>query len=143
MNDPNKSQTEPPVTTPAEVMDLIDGASGEVAEVSKEMQPLREIILDKDTSLEERLEAYEDIIDSQVGDTALMRARNIEREVGIRQIFLKFEGSNPSGTQNRLRARQSFSITAINKLNKFNCPLSFLIFVCLVCFVVNLTITSF
>jgi threonine synthase len=99
MNDPNKSQTELPVTTPAEVMDLIDGASGEVAEVSKEMQPLREIILDKDSSLEERLEAYEDIIDSQVGDTALMRARNIEREVGIRQIFLKFEGSNPSGTQ--------------------------------------------
>jgi len=87
-----------PVTT-AEILELIDGASGEVHEVSKDMQPLREIILDTASSKEERLEAYEDIIDSQVGDTTLMRARNIEREVGIRQLFLKFEGGNPSGTQ--------------------------------------------
>jgi threonine synthase len=28
-----------------------------------------------------------------------VRARNIEREVGLRQIYLKFEGSNPTGTQ--------------------------------------------
>jgi threonine synthase len=82
-----------------QVMELIDGASGEVREVSKELQPQREIILDTSSTLEERLETYEDIIDSQVGDTTLMRARNIEREVGIRQLFLKFEGSNPSGTQ--------------------------------------------
>jgi threonine synthase len=82
-----------------EVMELIDGASGTVQEVSKELQPHREIILDTSSTLEERLETYEDIIDSQVGDTTLMRARNIEREVGIRQLFLKFEGSNPSGTQ--------------------------------------------
>ena len=80
-------------------LELIDGASGEVTEVSQELQPQREIILDKESSLKERLEAYEDIIDSQVGDTSLIRARNIEREVGFRQIFLKFEGSNPSGTQ--------------------------------------------
>jgi cysteine synthase len=45
------------------------------------------------------LEAYEDIIDSQVGDTHMVRARNLEREIGLRQIFLKFEGGNPSGTQ--------------------------------------------
>jgi threonine synthase len=99
MNNLNNKEDESLVINPEEVLDLIDGATGEVAEVSREMQPLREIILDKDSSLEERLEAYEDIIDSQVGDTTLMRARNIEREVGIRQIFLKFEGSNPSGTQ--------------------------------------------
>lgn len=82
-----------------EFMELIDGASGEVQEVSKVLQPQREIILDSSSTLEERLETYEDIIDSQVGDTTLMRARNVEREVGIRQLFLKFEGSNPSGTQ--------------------------------------------
>lgn len=87
-----------PVTT-AQILELIDGAAGEVQAVSKDLQPLREIILDTASSLEERLEAYEDIIDSQVGDTTLMRARNIEREVGIRQLFLKFEGGNPSGTQ--------------------------------------------
>jgi threonine synthase len=84
---------------PDGVMELIDGATGEVAAVSRELQPLRDFIRDKSVSLEERLETYEDIIDSQVGDTTLMRARNIEREVGIRQIFLKFEGGNPSGTQ--------------------------------------------
>jgi len=82
-----------------EVMELIDGASGEVVEVARELEPQREIILDRESSLSERLEAYEDIIDSEVGDTTLLRARNIEREVGIRQLFLKFEGSNPSGTQ--------------------------------------------
>jgi len=99
MNDLNNKEEISLAINPEDVMDLIDGATGEVAEVSKEMQPLREIILDEESSLEERLEAYEDIIDSQVGDTTLMRARNIEREVGIHQIFLKFEGSNPSGTQ--------------------------------------------
>jgi threonine synthase len=29
----------------------------------------------------------------------MVRARNIEREVGLRQLYLKFEGGNPSGTQ--------------------------------------------
>ncbi len=81
------------------VQDLIDGASGELHQISKDIQSQRDIIMDATSSPAERLEAYEDIIDSQVGDTTLMRARNIEREVGIRQIFLKFEGSNPSGTQ--------------------------------------------
>jgi threonine synthase len=59
----------------------------------------REITADPNRTLEERLEAYEDIIDSEVGDTAFIRARNIERETGLRQIFLKFEGGNPTGTQ--------------------------------------------
>src|SRR5690606_4936145 len=49
--------------------------------------------------IDTRLEAFEDIIDSEVGDTILWRAKNIERELGIRQIWLKFEGSNPTGTQ--------------------------------------------
>ena len=45
------------------------------------------------------MEAFEDIIDSEIGDTNVTRARNIEREFGIRQIFLKFEGTTPTGTQ--------------------------------------------
>jgi len=56
-------------------------------------------LLDKSNSLEERLEAFEFISDSEVGDTPLIRARNVERELGIRQVFLKFEGGNPTGTQ--------------------------------------------
>jgi threonine synthase len=49
--------------------------------------------------LDYRLEAFEDIFDSEVGDTSLSRARNIEREIGLRQVYLKFDGSNPTGTQ--------------------------------------------
>lgn len=64
-------------------------------ELSEQYQRL----LDKSNSLEERLEAFEFISDSEVGDTPLIRARNVERELGIRQIYLKFEGGNPTGTQ--------------------------------------------
>ena len=38
-------------------------------------------------------------MESQVGDTMFIRARNIERELGFGQLWLKFEGDNPSGTQ--------------------------------------------
>lgn len=58
-----------------------------------------QLLLDKSSSLEERLEAFDFISDSEVGDTPLIRARNMERELGIRQIYLKFEGGNPTGTQ--------------------------------------------
>lgn len=81
------------------VLELIDGARGEISEISRLVEDQKRIAADKTYPLEERLEAYEDILDSEVGDTALVRARNIEREVGLRQIYLKFEGSNPSGTQ--------------------------------------------
>jgi threonine synthase len=79
--------------------DLMDGATGESLQVIRELDEQRKISADADTPIDERLEAYEDIFDSQVGDTSLVRARNIEREVGLRQIFLKFEGGNPTGTQ--------------------------------------------
>jgi threonine synthase len=99
MDDFEKSLMNGDDETSGNVMHLIDGASGEINAVSKELESQKEIILNDDSSLEERLEAYEDMIDSQVGDTTLIRARNIEREVGFRQIYLKFEGGNPSGTQ--------------------------------------------
>jgi threonine synthase len=78
---------------------LIDGANGETIAVVREVQDQRRISSDRNLPLEQRLEAYEDIFDSEVGDTSLVRARNIEREVGLRQIYLKFEGGNPTGTQ--------------------------------------------
>jgi threonine synthase len=53
----------------------------------KDVNRQREITADQSRPLAERLEAYEDIIDSEVGDTAFIRARNIERETGLRQIF--------------------------------------------------------
>jgi len=47
----------------------------------------------------ERLDWLEDAFESEVGDTALTRARHLERETGLRQLYLKFEGGNPTGTQ--------------------------------------------
>jgi threonine synthase len=78
---------------------MLDGATGVAIEMVREVDQQRKISADASFPLEKRLEAYEDIFDSEVGDTAMVRARNIEREVGLRQIYLKFEGSNPTGTQ--------------------------------------------
>ena len=58
-----------------------------------------DVARDLSVPLEDRLEAFDDVIDSEVGDTTMTRARNIEREIGLRQLFLKFEGGNPTGTQ--------------------------------------------
>ncbi len=101
MEDPTKSSEKNPsnLLTSETPYDLIDGASGKGLELTNEFEKQRSIISNLSNPLDERLEAFEDIIDSEVGDTAMVRARNIEREVGARQIFLKFEGGNPTGTQ--------------------------------------------
>jgi threonine synthase len=81
------------------IIDLLDGASSEIEQILPEILQQRKISADPTRDLEERLEAYEDVFESEVGDTNLIRARNIERETGFRQLFLKFEGTNPSGSQ--------------------------------------------
>jgi len=78
---------------------LLDGADPGVVTSAVDQDTVRRVCADRSLPLEERLEAYEDLFESEVGDTILTRARNIEREVGLRQIYLKFEGDNPSGTQ--------------------------------------------
>ena len=78
---------------------LLDGAKSQFPPIAPELDVQRKIAADKTLSLEERLEAFEDIIDSEIGDTNLTRARNIEKEFSLRQIFLKFEGTTPTGTQ--------------------------------------------
>lgn len=80
-------------------LSLLDGATAHAPIIAPELEQQRRLAADASQPLETRLEAYEDIVDSEVGDTTLARARNVEREVGLRQIFLKFEGSNPTGTQ--------------------------------------------
>jgi threonine synthase len=74
---------------------LLDGA----ASLPQQIDSQRRIAADQQQPLEQRLEAYEDVIESEVGDTTLARARNLEREIGLRQVYVKFEGGNPSGTQ--------------------------------------------
>jgi threonine synthase len=78
---------------------LLDGAEPSPTGIETDVTAVRRICSDRCRSLEERLEAFEDLYESEVGDTILSRARNVEREVGLRQIYLKFEGDNPSGTQ--------------------------------------------
>jgi threonine synthase len=78
---------------------LIDGATGETLEIARALEDQRQVSANLSLPLERRLEAFEDIFDSEVGDTSLVRARNVERNVGLRQIYLKFEGGNPTGTQ--------------------------------------------
>jgi threonine synthase len=78
---------------------LIDGATSAAPTIAPELETQKIVAGDRSRHLDERLEAFEDIIDSEIGDTTLARARNIEREVGLRQIFLKFDGGNPTGTQ--------------------------------------------
>lgn len=36
---------------------------------------------------------------ADAGESLFTRARNLEEHLGVRRLFLKFEGSNPSGTQ--------------------------------------------
>jgi threonine synthase len=80
-------------------LSLLEEASSQAPIIAPELEKQKIVAADPNQLLEDRLEAYEDIIDSEVGDTTFSRSRNVEREVGLRQIYLKFEGSNPTGTQ--------------------------------------------
>jgi len=82
-----------------ELVNILDYAEGEYEQIVLDMETQRRIARDSNRPLEERLEAYEDVIDSEIGDSNFGRARNVEKEVGFRQLYLKFEGGNPSGTQ--------------------------------------------
>lgn len=85
---------------PPTQMRLIDGANSAPGEsLSVEAENLAGKIASSDMTLPAKLEAYEDIINLEVGDTNFARARTLERQYGIRQLYLKFEGNNPTGTQ--------------------------------------------
>ena len=56
------------------------------------------IARDPKRQIDERLEAYQSIVDTDLGDTFFSRSRQLEREIGLRQVYLKFEGGNPTGT---------------------------------------------
>jgi len=85
---------------------LLDNAEGDYTLLDADLDTQKKIACDLNRPIEERLEAFEDVIDSEIGDSNLTRARNIERNTGFRQLYLKFEGGNPTGTQ---KDRISFS----------------------------------
>ena len=95
----NKEKTFDGLVKSNEPLSLLDVATPQIPIITPELYSLSKIASDHTRSLPERLESYEIILDSEVGDTSLTRARNIEREIGLRQIYLKFEGGNPTGTQ--------------------------------------------
>lgn len=80
-------------------MNIRDGVKSAELKVSPKAIELSKQVKDASLSIIDRLEAFEDIISFEVGDTSLNRAKNLEREFGIRQLFIKYEGENPTGTQ--------------------------------------------
>lgn len=80
-------------------MDLRDGVKTSENKVSSEARKLSAFVCDHTNSLVDRLESYEDIISLEVGDTGLGRAKTLEREFDLRQLYIKYEGDNPTGTQ--------------------------------------------
>jgi threonine synthase len=80
-------------------MNLRDLTNSIELKVSKEAKEYSEFVKNKNNSLIDRLEVFEDIINIEVGDTGLMRAKSLERDYNLRQIYLKTEGDNPTGTQ--------------------------------------------
>ena len=81
------------------VMNLLDGVKTAEIKITKEVKLLSDMVKDKSLSLVDRIECFEDIISLEIGDTSLNRAKNLERELDIRQLYIKYEGENPSGTQ--------------------------------------------
>jgi threonine synthase len=97
---PNSNGTEKLTEIQSQSLEnILDGAEGDYLNKPIDLETQKKIAADNTKTLDERLEAFEDVFDSEVGDSNLSRARNIEREFGFRQLYLKFEGGNPSGTQ--------------------------------------------
>ncbi len=80
-------------------MNLKDGVKTAENKVSSEAKKLAQFVRDNSKSIVDRLESYEDIINLEVGDTGLQRAKTLEREFDMRQLYVKYEGDNPTGTQ--------------------------------------------
>lgn len=78
---------------------LLDGVSSLSIEETTDVKTLSNIVQDTSLKIVERVEAFEDIINLEVGDTNLTRLRTLERDYNLRQLFVKYEGNNPSGTQ--------------------------------------------
>ena len=102
-------------------MNLLDGVKSADIKITKEIKSLSDVVRDGSLSLVDRLECFDDIVSLEVGDTSLNRARNLERELDLRQLFIKYEGENPSGTQKDRIAfaqvhdafRRSFDVIAL------------------------------
>lgn len=80
-------------------MNIRDSVKSAENKVSSEAQSLSEFVKDPAHTLIDRLEAFHDIMNMEIGDTRMSRSKAFEREFQVRQMYIKFEGDNPTGTQ--------------------------------------------
>ena len=81
------------------MINLLDGVKTAEIKITNEVASLSKMVKDSNLTMVDRIESFEDIMNIEVGDTSLNRARNLERELNIKQLYIKYEGENPSGTQ--------------------------------------------
>jgi threonine synthase len=76
--------------------DAVKTASNNIGLPARELSKLSsDLRLDRET----RLKAFRRIIEFEIGNTWLRRSKAIERDFGVNNLYLKFEGDNPTGTQ--------------------------------------------
>lgn len=80
-------------------LSMLDAAGPPPVQIAPDVESRIAPAADRSLPIETRVEAFEDLIDSEVGDTSMSRARNLERATSLRHLYLKFEGGNPTGTQ--------------------------------------------
>ena len=78
---------------------LLDGADAADEAFAQDSKSLIDVSRDGTRSRSQRIRSFEELIDLEIGDTNFSRIRNFERNFELRQIFVKFEGGNPTGTQ--------------------------------------------
>ena len=74
------------------MINILDGVKSADIKITKEVNSLSNMVKDTKLSVVDRIESFEDIISLEIGDTSLKRARNLEREFNIRQLYIKYEG---------------------------------------------------
>ncbi len=71
--------------------------------------------IDEDATLFDAVEQYEDLLESEVGDTPLVRSRRLERAHGVRMVYLKLDGDNPTGThKDRIAWAQAMELALVH-----------------------------
>jgi threonine synthase len=78
---------------------LRDGAKNLEIKVASETRKLSDFVKDKSNSLNDCVECFEHIINIGVGDTGWTGAKTLQREFDIRQLYIKYVGDKPTGTQ--------------------------------------------
>ncbi|TXF90321.1 pyridoxal-phosphate dependent enzyme [Neolewinella aurantiaca] len=80
-------------------MTLRDAVKTAVNGVGKQALLLSQTAANGALTTEQRVSAFRQIITLETGTTWLRRSKAIERDFGLSDVFLKFEGDNPTGTQ--------------------------------------------